>query len=743
MMSWARKLGVRAIGIWPLILVILVTIFGAAAWPLFNIAPSKLGVHNDPMITMLVYPTFGNPAIVEKGASLTLEFDPRERDFDEGLIELHEFEVTAVTSNDPYPMTESLPVVSSDVGCSSRWPEYGESGSEDRRIYLVTVEVPDSVPEDLYDIYIRAGDAYGEWLEDSQPHALSAVESYKDRFSFCQLTDIHVWGPECEYPSAVYHERSGRPNGIDPDRKGAVYYQKVIEQVNLMKPDFCVFTGDYDFGQSYFIQDQGPPWKETTEYEYEMMWFYEETLKLDVPVFMIPGNHDSYNEGEEGAQEDWFVNWRKLFGPEYYTFDYGDYHYLALNSMDWAPEERVLVDWDAGILQPTKYKGQFRAGGDPLEAGISEERLEEVDQSGFTEQLAWARDDLEAHQDARMRVCLMHHDPFKENGSGVMWGAAPSKSGAIGWLKDAANRILDMGNGQGRLAAIRLMRDYRVALELSGHDHSDYVGSMPWENGEGELLFVNTTSVQFESDSESDRYPGYRRIWINGGLVESYNYIDPKWSYPSYEGTNVGGETDLGKLVDPAIQASFSAEPGGSQYVTLTILNSLIKPLPEAYAEFVMPYLSGGYYYQVSGGTIWQAHDSGTIPPDYRVYQVRTDVAPGEKKEVQVYKSSQPDLAEPAGELTIDEGASTTDSLRVTLNISAVDNGGSGVMGMMISNNPDFDGAEWQPYDQTITWSLEPGAGGERTVYVMFRDYAMPGNTSGVSKASISYSPPR
>jgi hypothetical protein len=122
---------------------------------------------------------------------------------------------------------------------------------------------------------------------------------------------------------------------------------------------------------------------------------------------------------------------------------------------------------------------------------------------------------------------------------------------------------------------------------------------------------------------------------------------------------------------------------------------------------------------------------------------VRTDVAAGEEKEVQVYISSQPDLAEPAGELTIDEGASTTASLRVTLNISAVDNGGSGVMGMMISNNPDFDGAEWQPYDQTITWSLEPGAGGERTVYVMFRDYAMPGNTSGIAKASISYSPAR
>src|SRR5450759_3958132 len=194
------------------------------------------------------------------------------------------------------------------------------------RVYLVTVQLPQTLPADLYDLTLQGNLPDGGRITDTQPHALDAVDSFKDDFSFVQMTDIHMFGPELNYSFANCHMRGERANGIDPRRKGAVYYADEISQINTVKPDFCIFTGDFIYGQEYFLQDQERPWGLTTEYEYEMLWFYQETMKLDVPVFTAIGNHDSFAEGDQGAHEDWFDNWRRL-GPLYHSFDYGDYHF--------------------------------------------------------------------------------------------------------------------------------------------------------------------------------------------------------------------------------------------------------------------------------------------------------------------------------------------------------------------------------------------------------------------------------
>lgn len=729
---------------WPLdkviSLILLVVIF-ALIPVLALVRPNPgLGVQRAPKIKSLIYPTLGNPAIVPVGGRLTVEFDPREQNWVRPVVELSDFKVTVKSTNDPYPVVKTLPVVSAKMGRSSRWPEYGgiESGV-DRSLYLVTVTIPPGVPCDLYDMTVESKGTGDTPLKDTQPHAFQAIDAYKDRFNICQVTDIHVWGPEIYYPSCTYQERSRRPDGKDPRRKGAVYYQKAIDQINLMKPDFCVFSGDYMFGQSYFEQDNGPPWGTTTEYQYEMLWFYRETLKLDVPVFMTIGNHDGYNEDDEGAGEDWFVNWRKLFGPLYHSFDYGDYHFVSLNSLDWTPEQRGLNDWFEVLLQPRKYKGQLRSGGDKIAAGVTGAGLDAIDESKFTGQLAWMRDDLKGHRNAKMRVIVMHHDPWKDQGSGVMWGAA-SSGGFIKFMKFALSRVLNMGGGEGRLAVVKLMADHGVALEISGHDHSDYVGSpMPWEGGGGEVKFVNTTSTQFQTDGPAGKYPGYRRIWISDGKVESYNYMDPKWSYPWYRGTNVGGETNLGTLVTPAILSSVSPEPGRSTDVTLHIDNGLKKPLPRAYAELPMPYLSGGYYYQVTDGTFGQVYENREGSPGHLICQVYTDVAPGEKKSVRLRKSAAPDTLAPRGTLKINGGARLTSALDVKLDVSAGDRGGAGLRDMMISNSPDFKGAEWVPCRGTVAWTLLPGGAGLRAAYVRFRDMSMPGNVSETVRATILY----
>jgi len=708
-----------------------------------------IGVQNDPHITKLIYPTFGNPAIALKGSNLVVEFDPREQDFTDQFEAVSGFKARAKTSNGAMSVTESLPVVSASIGYTSRWPEYAQTKSEDRRIYLVTVSIPRDLPRDLYDLTVEANSGNVP-LSDTQPHALEAVDSYKDNFTFVQLTDIHVWGPEIEYPSCTYHERSGRPNGQDPNRKGAVYYQKAIDQINLTRPDFIVMSGDCIFGQRYFVQDNGPPWGETTEYQYEMQWFYQETMRLDVPIFMVMGNHDSYNEGHGGAHEDWFANWRKFYGPVYHGFDYGDYHFVAANSQDWLANQRRLVDWEGVLLQPGKYKGNLTSGGDKAEKGITAERMAALDESKYKGELAWIRDDLKAHQASKMRVMVMHHDPYKADGSGEMWGEAAG-NGLMAKLKYGLSKVLGMGDGQGRLAMMKLMQDYRVGLEISGHDHSDYVATkamaesqlgdnfedvFSWKGGGGEVMYVNTTSTQFQTGGESDKYPGYRRINIDRGKVVSFNYKEPKWSYPWYAGTNVAGITNQAELTQPAIAQTSTDQPGGRK---LEINNTLDVPMP-TYAEVTLPALSGGFFYTLSGGAFGESY-APTGKPGNMVYQVMSQAPAHGSAAVSIQKSASPVKLAPAGNVSINGGAPSTTATTVGLSFSASDAGGAGVSAMMISNTSDFKGAAWEPYRTGTAWNLPGGAAGVRTVYVKLRDAAMPGNESQVVKASINYVP--
>ena len=100
----------------------------------------------------------------------------------------------------------------------------------------------------------------------------------------------------------------------------------------------------------------------------------------------------------------------------------------------------------------------------------------------------------------------------------------------------------------------------------------------------------------------------------------------------------------------------------------------------------------------------------------------------------------------PSTAVLIDDNAPHTNSSRVMLTLFASDNPysleeqeeekdpaipdntiPSGVAEMMISNYPDFTGAEWEPYVNQKEWNLKV-ANGRAVVYVKFRDHA--GNES-------------
>ena len=544
--------------------------------------------------------------------------------------------------------------------------------------------------------------------------------------------------------------------------------------MNRARPDFIVYTGDYDFGLTWLYEQdyaefdayKDSQWgRKYYETWFELDWFYAETLKLDVPVFMVPGNHDGwarYDQSSANLEEDYLDSWRRLFGPRYFSFDYGpDSHFTGINSMDWTPAQRSL-HWalPATLLGPHKWQGQVTGGGDPFEAGWTKGREKAVDENDFSGQLLWVKRDLEAHASAKMKTLLLHHDPWKTDGSGSMFDEMAVIPG----------RVAFGGKGMGRLCLIKLARENNVALVLSGHDHSDAYGSVEWEDGGGEVKFANTTSTQFQDGDRQNRweYPGYRLVRVKDGEVENCYYqvagdasgVPMHHSWPFYAGTSVGGPNDLEALTDPAIETAWSPKPGRAQNVACTITNRLtgfeITPgggwsgdLERAVIEFPMPALSGGHYYTVTNGTIVEVFDSEA--GDRRTLVVTTDVshAPGKDepstKTVKVSKSAKPDTEAPTcTSFQIDGGTATTGQARVTLTNDAVDPGGSGLQDMKIWNDGDSEaGAIWGRYEARNGWELRHEAGAH-TVNIRFRDGAMPANVSDIYSATITLagSPP-
>jgi hypothetical protein len=98
----------------------------------------------------------------------------------------------------------------------------------------------------------------------------------------------------------------------------------------------------------------------------------------------------------------------------------------------------------------------------------------------------------------------------------------------------------------------------------------------------------------------------------------------------------------------------------------------------------------------------------------------------------------------PEAGVLINGGEPTTPTPNVVLTFVTTEEGVEGlsiqgtfddITEVMLSNDPSFDGAVWQPFAQGIPWQLEPGPG-LRTVYVRFMDEN--GNISaGAQTASI------
>jgi 3',5'-cyclic AMP phosphodiesterase CpdA len=570
----------RALKVIGVIAIVLIVIYsGIAVWLYSSAGKIRLKPTAYPPahIKNLIWPTIGYPSLVTPGARLEVEFDLNEV----GPAGGDSTETPSGWQAVLKPARAALAGLSYRLlptrtwrDVSSRWPRGTARGGPYRVWHAQFLLSADAVPE-LYDLTVEA-DAGGKHLSDSQPHAVSVSESIGNDFRFVTLADIHVHQRNI---SGVFQKQTNK--GISSEGR-PVFFENAIAQVNLIRPDFVVMLGDFVYAQHA-----------AGEYQPESEEFYRALSGFEVPVFAVPGNHDQYVNQVNGARV-----WEQSMGPLFYSFDVGDCHFTAVNTSEWPESDRQVMSKLGLFVYPRKWQGQV------LEA------TNEKDPGTYRGQLARIRDDLASHQGSKLRVILMHHDPYR-----------PGGTGKLSWNNERFAGLYSLGGGgKGRVAIARLAAKYRVAMVFTGHIHSDYVGSAPWSTAPGRTVYANQTCVYFDEGGVQDKYPGYRLVDVEGGTIKGYTYTNSDSSIPFYDGSVPNGMTDLDHLDRPAL--AYDSDLGSLRW---NVSSYLAVPVELRGISMVVPNLPGGY--AASNGEVYR---TVTLPGGSQsLVYVRVPVAKG------------------------------------------------------------------------------------------------------------------
>lgn len=182
--------------------------------------------------------------------------------------------------------------------------------------------------------HAEAEPPHRETITPSSAALLKSVEGPKP------WTDKPVLNDPQRFQIAIMTDRTGG------HRPGV--WMDAVRKLNRLRPEFVVSVGDLIEGYTGDRAQVEREWNQFTQF----------VDKLDMRFFFVAGNHDLTNPMMHEV-------WREKFGPEWYSFDYKQVHFVCLNSED-----------------PVEHLGE--------------------------EQLAWLEKDLAKHTDARWTLVFVH-----------------------------------------------------------------------------------------------------------------------------------------------------------------------------------------------------------------------------------------------------------------------------------------------------------------------------------------------
>ncbi len=109
-------------------------------------------------------------------------------------------------------------------------------------------------------------------------------------------------------------------------------YEKAVAEINRLKPEFVVITGDFVHNQHSLQQNQE---------------FMRITAKIlpEIPVYYTPGNHDiGYNPDQQSLQK-----YTQRYGRDRFAFEHKGSSFIGFNTglikSDWPKAERKQYRW--------------------------------------------------------------------------------------------------------------------------------------------------------------------------------------------------------------------------------------------------------------------------------------------------------------------------------------------------------------------------------------------------------------
>jgi len=158
------------------------------------------------------------------------------------------------------------------------------------KIWSLSVNIPSTAEIELYSLTVQA-EIDGIAENYAQPRAVQVISHFPTKFNFVVMNDV-TWASWDSYSRAL------------------IVLGKAIEEVNMIHPSFVLFTGD-------LVNTGG----NVTEYQ----MFYEYLQMFEVPTYIAPGNHEMQGDY-------WKDNYQRYIGPLYYSFDFGTYHIVTIDS---------------------------------------------------------------------------------------------------------------------------------------------------------------------------------------------------------------------------------------------------------------------------------------------------------------------------------------------------------------------------------------------------------------------------
>ena len=251
----------------------------------------------------------------------------------------------------------------------------------------------------------------------------------------------------------AYREEFLREGSEIGDVRGQI--EGALAEISALSPSFVLATGD-------LVLDANRPPAETIKRRVE--FYRSATAAMGVPVYSTIGNHElrgPSDEGDSEPQSGWGLGlFEASFGPTYYSFDRGGFHFVALDTHQPDPAHADVFQWPWNRMR------------------------EEVKD--------WLRRDLEAHGD-KVKVVLNHHPFFSD----------PN------WFFDEEELAKYVVSDEG------IFGEHGVAYSMNGHVHRNGV-----ERGEPTTHISTGALFGFGWYLPPELYPrGYRLFYAREGQL--------------------------------------------------------------------------------------------------------------------------------------------------------------------------------------------------------------------------------